>query len=169
MRTFVLIPLLLVFGMVFSQTSLDSTALTKRIQEQFASSNLPGFGLALVNGDEITYLHGFGVANRETRAPFTPQHIQNLGSVSKIVVGLAVVKAAEKDFLDMETPINDLLPFPITNPYHPESPILVKHLVTHTSSFTVTKFYGQTYVSHRYASQPGILHGGFEGFIGGHE
>jgi len=44
------------------------------------------------------------------------------------------MKAIEQEKLKLHTPLNDVLPFSIQNPYHPNVPITIRHLATHTSS-----------------------------------
>lgn len=156
----------LLFSSSFAQTPVDS--LQAELQNHFEQSSLPGFAIGIVKKDKILFEQGFGYSDRKLKKPYTSDTYQNLGSVSKTVVGLALVKAIEAGKLRMDTPINDILPFEIHNPYFPNSPILVKHLATHRSSLLDSKYYGQTYVL---ANKPGDLtdvHEGFLEFIKGH-
>jgi CubicO group peptidase (beta-lactamase class C family) len=127
-----------------SQNYVDS--LTEELTKLIKRSDLPGFAVALVNSDGILYQEGFGFADRHTQAPFTPETIINLGSVSKTMVGVAVIKAIEDGALTLDTAINDILPFEIFNPYHKNVPILVRHLITHSSTILDSRYYGHTYV-----------------------
>jgi len=61
-------------------------------------------------------------------------------------VGLASIKSIEDGKLTMDTKVNDLLPFQVINPYFEESPILIRHLATHTSSILDTKQHSKTYI-----------------------
>ncbi|MBK8506547.1 MAG: beta-lactamase family protein [Saprospiraceae bacterium] len=121
-------------------------SLTEELTKLIKRSDLPGFAVALVNSEGIVYQEGFGYADRHTQNPFTPETIINVGSVSKTVVGVAVIKAIEDGALTMDSAINDILPFEIVNPYHKNVPILVRHLITHSSTILDTRYYGHTYV-----------------------
>jgi CubicO group peptidase (beta-lactamase class C family) len=123
-----------------------SDSLTVALTKHYNSSDLPGFSVAIVSENEVLYEKSFGYANKEDQIAFEPTTIQNLGSVSKTVVGLALIKAIEDGKLTMDTKINDILPFQVINPYFNESPILVRHLANHTSTILDTKHYGKTYI-----------------------
>ncbi|MEM9687305.1 MAG: serine hydrolase domain-containing protein, partial [Bacteroidota bacterium] len=53
----------------------------------------------------------------------------------------ALLKAQEMGKLDLDDPIENYLPFKVTNPYHPQEKITIRHLATHTSTITDTDFY----------------------------
>ncbi|NND34578.1 MAG: serine hydrolase [Saprospiraceae bacterium] len=149
------------------QNYVDS--LTIELDSHYIKSDLPGFAVALVDQDRVIYEHGFGFADRLTKAPFTPETILNVGSVSKTIVGVALVKAIEDGSLTMDTEINSLLPFTIVNPYHKDVPILVRHLCSHSSTLLDTRHYRNTYIApveNQYLSE-GISQD-FANFINGH-
>ncbi|WP_316793722.1 serine hydrolase domain-containing protein [Pedobacter frigoris] len=100
-----------------------------------------GFGVALVNEKEVLYQNGFGITNFNTKQKYDENTVQNIASVSKTFIGIAILKAQELGKLNLDDPINKYLPFKVVNPYHPEIPITVWHLTTHTSSITDTKDY----------------------------
>ncbi len=157
----------------FVETTLISQnlekELTNELTQHFEKSNLPGFAVAIVKEKEIVYQHGFGHADKTTQKPFTVHTIQNIGSVTKTVVGVAVVQAIAAGKLSMDTKINDVLPFKVENPYFKDQPILMRHLVTHTSSILDTKFYGHTYVASDYQSTAENIHEDFLDYIKSHE
>lgn len=43
--------------------------------------------------------------------------------------------------LNLDDPINRYLPFPVRNPHHPNTPITIRHLATHTSTIVDTDYY----------------------------
>jgi len=59
------------------------------------ASNLPGFAVVIVNEKGILYQQGLGYANKRTKQSFELTTMQKLGSTSKTVVGLALVKAIQ--------------------------------------------------------------------------
>ena len=60
------------------------------------------------------------------------------------------MKAEELKLLSIEKPINDYLPFKISNPDFPNDEILIKHLATHTSSLD----YNELVVESLYTDEP---------------
>lgn len=145
-----------------------SDSLTVALTKHYNSSDLPGFSVAIVSENEVLYEKSFGYANKEDQIAFEPTTIQNLGSVSKTVVGLALIKAIEDGKLTMDTKINDILPFQVINPYFNESPILVRHLANHTSTILDTKHYGKTYILDDSFIENENIHQDFLGFLRSH-
>jgi CubicO group peptidase (beta-lactamase class C family) len=92
-----------------------------------------GFAVTIVNKDKVLYQNAFGQADVAKNTPYTNQTLQPIASISKTFIGVAVTKAVEQGFFTLETPINDILPFKIKNPYLPNSIIRIKHLTNHTS------------------------------------
>lgn len=128
-----------------AQTAQDS--LTENLTKLCAETAVPGFAVAVVSKDEIIYKKGFGYADIESKKPYTTQTIQNIGSISKTVIGWAIMKAAEQGKLSLDTPINDILPFKVVHPKYPEIPITVKQLGAHTSGIEDTgQYYMKGYV-----------------------
>jgi len=100
-----------------------------------------GFSVAIVNKDGVLYNQGFGFSDIKTKSKYTKNTIQNIGSISKTFIGLALMKAQEQGMLKLDDPINQYLPFKIINPYFPNQPITIRHLATHTSSIKDSKKY----------------------------
>jgi CubicO group peptidase (beta-lactamase class C family) len=145
-----------------------SDSLTIELAKHLDRSDLPGFSVSIVNESEILYSNSFGFANKENQVDFEASTILNLGSVSKTIVGLALVKAIEDGKLTLDTKINDILPFQVINPYSSDSPILVRHLANHTSTILDTKHYGKTYVLDDSFIENENIHQDFLGFLRSH-
>ena len=99
-------------------------------------SIIPGFAVAIIKNDAIVYEKGFGYADLKNQKAFTPSTINIIASISKTFVGVAIMKLVDEGKLDLDERVNDILPYDIINPHFPETPITVRHLVTHTSTFT---------------------------------
>lgn len=164
---FIILLVLFFHNEVTAQNYSDS--LTLQLKSHFEKSNLPGFSVAIVNSNGVLYQKGFGYANKRTKANFQPTTIHNLGSVSKTIVGLALVKVIEEGKLMMDTKINDILPFKIINPYFKNTPILVRHLATHTSSIRDNKHYGKTYTLIEDYDNEKDIHEDFMNFLKSHK
>lgn len=127
-----------------AQNPSDSlTAKLNKIQEL---GFLPGFAVAIVSEKGVHYQKGFGYSDIESKKPFTPNSLQNIGSISKTFTGIALMKLIEEKKLTLDTPINDILPLKIHNPYYPKMPITIRHLVTHTATFNDPFDYERTYL-----------------------
>ena len=111
-----------------------ATQLDQKIEAIAAASELPGFNVSIVDGDGIHFQKAYGVANIAEQTPLTTAHAQGIASVSKTFIGVALFKAVEQGLLTLDDPINKHLPFEVTNPRYPNTPITIRHLATHTSS-----------------------------------
>ena len=112
----------------------STDSLTIELNSFLQKSLIPGFSVSIVNDKEVLYSKGFGLANVKDSIPFTPLTINWVASVSKTFVALAVLKLVEENKLNLDDPVNAILPYKITNPYYPDIPITLRHLLTHTSS-----------------------------------
>ncbi|SFR51435.1 CubicO group peptidase, beta-lactamase class C family [Robiginitalea myxolifaciens] len=161
-----------VTGILFTSLNLAgqdiNEQITTELQVHFENSDLPGFCVAIVNENEVLYQEGFGYSNRETGSPFTSKTVLNIGSTSKVVLGAVLVKVIQNKQLTYTSSINEYLPFKVINPHSKETPILIKHLATHTSGITDTKNYGKSYVSADTKMSQTNVHQDFEKFIKSH-
>ncbi|TPN82262.1 serine hydrolase domain-containing protein [Aquimarina algicola] len=111
----------------------DKESLTQRLDQILEKSNFPGFTIGIVKDGKIALQESFGYQNLEDQIPYNNKTLQSIGSISKIFIGVATIKAIALGYFTLETPINDILPRPIINPKNPSAVIRVKHLVNHTS------------------------------------
>ncbi len=108
--------------------------LNKSLAKIYKKSNFPGFTISVVTEDSTLFSQSYGYADKKRRLAYDAGTIQPVGSVSKTFIALALMKAIELGYFTLETNINDLLPYPIINPYAPSENITVRQLATHTSS-----------------------------------
>jgi len=116
-------------------------SLTAELEALRSQGHFKGFGVAIVSGKGVLYQRGFGVADAPAQQAYGIHTVQSIASVSKTMVGLALLKAQELGLLTLDDPINKYLPFPVVNPAFPEVPITLRHLATHTSSIRDNDFY----------------------------
>ena len=152
--TLILTPLLFVsqpakkkYSKVETNQNKFSDSLTLDLKKAYAQDEIAGFSVAVINDKGILYENGFGYQDLKRKKGYTSVTTQNIGSISKTLIAIALMKAQELGKLNLDDPINKYLPFKITNPNHPEIPILVKHLAYHTSSINdLETIYGKSYV-----------------------
>ncbi|TZF95073.1 beta-lactamase family protein [Chryseobacterium panacisoli] len=109
-----------------------------------------GFAVSVVNEKSTLYQKGFGFSDVKEKKLYTENTIQNIASVSKTFVGIALLKAQELGKLNLDDPVQKYLPFKIVNPHFPQTPITIRQLATHTSSILDNEFY----VSKNYFLKP---------------
>lgn len=154
-------------GITLAQTYLDSLKVS--LDSLAQHSSLPGFSVAVVKPAGEVFIYSAGYACLEPQKKFEADARINLGSVSKTVVGLALAKAIEEGHLSLDSPIEEFLDFPVSNPWFKDQPILVRHLANHTSTIRDSKHYGKTYIPQEKVPSPAEVHPGFQQFIQSHE
>lgn len=135
--------ILLFSSTVHAQTTLDS--LRSELEQVIKDGPLIGLGVAIITKDSILFKDGFGYANREQKVPYTTDLLQPIGSISKTLLGVSLLKAQELNMLKLDDPINQYLPFEIEHPYSAK-PITIRHLASHTAGIRDTKHYEKAYL-----------------------
>lgn len=131
-------------AIVMAQPIQDS--LTTDLNKLFADTEIIGFSVAIVNSKEVLYSKAFGWADKKNNQPYTTQAVQPIASISKTLIGIALLKAQELDLLKLDDNIHKYLPFKIVNPHFPEEVITIRHLSNHTASLNDSKHYEKSYV-----------------------
>ncbi|MEL7124458.1 MAG: serine hydrolase domain-containing protein, partial [Bacteroidota bacterium] len=107
---------------------------------------IPGFAVSIFTSDQVLFQKGYGYSNIKDKKPYTIESIQNIGSVSKTLIGISLMKAVEEGKLSLDDPINDYLPYEVINPYFPDEVITIRQLANHTSSIAEMDEYEMTYL-----------------------
>lgn len=129
---------------LIAQSNIDS--LDQTLNEVANQGHIPGFAVAVLNKDQILYQKTFGYADLANQKEYSHKTIQNIGSVSKTLIGVSIMMLVEEGKLSLETPINDILPFKIIHPRFPDIPITVEHLATHSSGIDAENLEALTYI-----------------------
>ena len=116
------------------------------LEEIDAADILTGFVVSVIDESETFFQEAYGHANVENDVAYTPETIQLIASISKSITGIAVMKAMELGYFDLDDAINEYLPYKIINPNFPDEDITIRHLLTHTSSLNDTDNYNHGYV-----------------------
>ena len=102
------------------------------IERQRERLNIPGAALAIVEGDEIAHLRGFGRARPGGEEP-TPQTPFVIGSLTKSFTAVAVMQLVEDGKVELDAPVRRYLPwFRVADP-QASARITVRHLLNQTS------------------------------------
>lgn len=100
-----------------------------------------GATVVIVDDGEVVTQRGFGWAEVDADGkgvrPVDPAGtLFRIGSVSKVVVGTAVMQLVERGQLDLDVPVEEYLDLEI--PARFATPITLRHLLTHTAGFEDT-------------------------------
>jgi len=113
--------------------SLDSAQVTKietAIENTMKKLQLPGLAIGIIKDRQVVYSKGFGLAEVGTERLVTPQSVFQLGSVSKMMVGIAIMQLKEQGKIDLDAPVITYLPyFRLADERYKE--ITIRHLLSH--------------------------------------
>ncbi|MCH7414178.1 beta-lactamase family protein [Belliella sp. R4-6] len=105
-----------------------------------------GYATSIVDQNKVE-INTYGFQDKIREVKYDSLTMQPIGSVSKVVIGLAIMKAVDLGFINIDTDINEYLNFKIANPNLKNGqPITLRHLGTHTSGITDNeRYYVQGY------------------------
>lgn len=99
-------------------------------EEKFGFSG----SVLVVKDDEVILSKGYGLANKQSVFPNTPQTAFYIASISKPITALAVIKLVEGKQINLQDPITKYFP----NVPEDKRTITIEMLLTHTSGFEHT-------------------------------
>lgn len=114
---------------------IDSLRIEEQIQRYIGVDSILGMGIAVVQGEEIVYRNGFGTTSVEDGSlPITPETIFAIGSTSKTITALMIMRLVEQSILDLDRPVVEYLSGYVfsANPQWGEQ-VTLRHLLSHTS------------------------------------
>lgn len=104
--------------------------------ERMSEAGMVGVAAAIIVDKHVVWTKGYGFSDKAQAIPFTPNTVMNIGSISKTITGVALMRAVEEGKLSLDADINIYLPFKVVNPHLPHARITLRQLATHTSSIT---------------------------------
>ena len=109
-----------------------TAALGATIEHELDDKGIPGLSIALVDGDEVVWAEGFGMADAESGVRATARTVYRVGSVSKLFTDIAAMQLVERGEIDLDRPVQDYLPdFRPQSPF--DEPITLRQLTSHRS------------------------------------
>ncbi len=119
---------------LLNPSSLDSLLRPVMI-DKMADRYVAGSAIVVVSGDRIAYQGGFGRREVFREVPVeVDRTIWRIGSVTKVLTGLAVMQLVDRGRLRLDADVNQYLGAMKVPGTFPE-PVQVRHLLTHTAGF----------------------------------
>ncbi|PDY33621.1 penicillin-binding protein [Bacillus wiedmannii] len=119
---------------VYAQQNIK-IALDKYIEKFIKEQNNPGASVAIVHNKDVFFTKTMGITG-ESEKKVTSKTPFAIGSISKSLSALAIVKLIEDKKLKLEDPVQRYLPwFKLKDP-QTSSTITIQHLLTHTSGIS---------------------------------
>lgn len=92
-----------------------------------------GVQVAVVEGGAVTDAYHYGWAVKGS-VPMTDQHKLRTASLSKVAVGLSAALLREEGVVDYDADIGTYWGISARNPRHPEQPVTIRSILSHTST-----------------------------------
>ena len=105
-----------------------------RIFEEFTRPGSPGCALAVMQGGEVLYKQGYGLADLENNRPNLPDTVFNIGSMAKQFTAFAIALLEDRGKLSYDDDFRKYLP----EMHDFGKPITIRHLLHHTSGIRCT-------------------------------
>lgn len=117
---------------------------TWSLADRMRELRVPGVSIAVFRDFAIEWAAGYGVRDAESGAPVTTETLFQAASISKPVSAVGVLALCRDGRLDLDRDVRDYLKawrLPSTG-FDDETPLTLRHLLSHTGSVTVHGFAG---------------------------
>ena len=115
-----------------TQQALD--LLDRNIRDVMNDQHVPGLAACTIKNGELVWVGTYGYANLDQNISVTMDTIFMLGSISKIVTGIALMQLYEEGLIGLDDDINDHIVLDVVHPDYPETAITPRMLLSHVSS-----------------------------------
>ncbi len=134
---------------VFDKVEAEDNII-KLINEAMEEDQIPGMALALVSDNKTLFAKGFGHLDANQLSKVRSDTPFWLGSISKAVMGTAIMHARDQQLLSLDTSVSETLAqagsFTLATPE--ADTLTLRHLVTHTGGINDSDYYGCAYYIH---------------------
>lgn len=132
--------------LVFLSAALGETALPERTEmdeyvvARFNARNVVGGAVMIAREGEILYSYAFGHKNASRTWPVSLDTCFHAASVTKMVSAVGLLQLLEQQEISLDTPVKEIVGFPVVNPSFPEIPITIRQVLSHTSGIAETQY-----------------------------
>ncbi|QCK16898.1 serine hydrolase domain-containing protein [Mangrovivirga cuniculi] len=126
------IVLLLVFQLEL--LSQSNTKLDRYFEKQIEKIGIVGLQAAFLSEGELKWNNSYGNKRVDKKSYVNDSTLFMIASSTKPITAIGIMKLCEDGKLNLDTDINDYLPFKIQNPHHPNAKLTTRMLLSHTSS-----------------------------------
>jgi len=114
-----------------------------------AERSIPGSVYGIVIDGELAYVKGFGVRDRESKDPVTPDTVFRIASMTKSFTALCILKLRDEGKLSLEDPVAKWIPevARFQYPTQDTAPIRIRQLLSHGAGFPEDNPWGDRQLS----------------------
>jgi CubicO group peptidase (beta-lactamase class C family) len=111
---------------VVNITKSDGT-IDSRIQGIMSEGNVPSLSAGIIINNSLVWSKGYG------EQPDGIDSVYMIGSITKVFTSTSIMQLYDNGSLDLDTDIDNYLPFNVSHPSYPGTPITTRMLLSHTS------------------------------------
>ena len=106
------------------------------IPQRMAELEVPGVSLAIVKDGKLVYAQAYGVADRKSGAPATPDTLFDAGALGMPVAAYGAMRLVEDKKLFLNAPLSRDLPAPWLAQEEDHKTVTLRQVLTHTSGLS---------------------------------
>ena len=109
--------------------SSQEERIDNRIQDLMEEGDIPSLAAGIIINDTMVWSKGYGEqSDLDT--------VYMIGSVTKMFTATAIMQLYDNNLLDLDTDIDNHIPFSVEHPNFPNTPITIRMLLTHRSGIS---------------------------------
>lgn len=93
--------------------------------------------IAVIDDGYVTSVFSCGQADREHHRAMNDDTKVRVASLSKVLVGMAAMKAQEEGIFDLDDPLTDIVGFRVRNPHYTRCVLTMRSFLTHTATINM--------------------------------
>lgn len=109
-----------------------SIGIDEKLERVFRNFSTMGTCVAVLENGAITYTYCYGT-RRNGRLEVTPDTVFQVGSISKMVSAMGLLKLMEQQHIPLDAELGTVFGFAARNPAYPDTPVTLRQLLSHTS------------------------------------
>ena len=111
--------------------AIDAAGIDKIVEDALKAWQVPGASIAIVQGDKVVHLKGYGVKEQGTTNPVTPDTLFAIGSTSKAFTTTAMAMLVDEGKMKWDDPVRKHVEFfRLSDPLASEQ-VTLRDIITH--------------------------------------
>jgi len=103
---------------------------SKHIEEVMEEDGVPGAAVAIIKGDEIVFMEGFGFQDVVKGMPVTTSTLFHIGSTNKSMTSMMIAALIDEGLFKWDTPVVEIYPeFELSSPESTNT-VTIRHLLS---------------------------------------
>lgn len=102
-----------------------------------------GVSISVISKKDVLFGKGYGYSDKERQTAVTPLTLFGVGSVSKVITGIAIMQLVEQGLIDLDAPLEDYIPgFNYKTHFPDTESITIRMIMSHQSGLVSDIFNG---------------------------